>query len=55
MKWKIRLAGNEGGLETLAESFTDDPEIFREDENFFPWSSQFEDPDLSIRVRTEFL
>ena len=43
MNWKVRLTGTERGLETLTESFTDDPEVFESDDKFFLWSSQFED------------
>lgn len=51
MKWKVRLTGNERELKTLTESFTDDPEVFEEDDNFFLWSSQFEDLEDADEVR----
>jgi len=51
MKWKVRLTGNERGLKTLTESFTDDPEVFEDDDNFFLWSSQFEDLEDADEVR----
>lgn len=51
MKWKVRLTGNERGLETLAESFTEDPEVFEDDDNFFLWSSQFEGLEDADEVR----
>lgn len=51
MKWKVRLAGNELGLESLAESFIDNPEVFKEDDNFFLWSSQFKEVDKEGEVR----
>ena len=51
MKWKVRLTGNERSLETLAESFTDDPRVFEDDDNFFLWSSQYEDLKDADEVR----
>lgn len=51
MKWKVRLTGNESGLETLAESFIDDPEVFKEDDDFFLWSSRFKGLDKAGEVR----
>ena len=43
MKWKVRLTGDERGLEELSESFSEDPEVFEDENNFFLWSSNFED------------
>jgi len=51
MKWKVRLSGDEAGLETLSESFSDDPEIFEEDGNYFLWSSRFQDLEDAKEVR----
>ncbi|MFB6282953.1 MAG: hypothetical protein ABEK59_03335 [Halobacteria archaeon] len=51
MKWKVRLTGSDRGLETLAESFTDEPEVFEDDDKFFLWSSQFEDLNNAKEVR----
>lgn len=52
MEWKVRLEGKERGLETVAESFNDDPEVFRDDENFFLWSGRFEDLEDSNEIRS---
>lgn len=51
MKWKVRLEGDERGLEDLADSFDDDPEIFEDEGNYFVWSSRFEDLDDAGEVR----
>lgn len=45
MKWKVLLVGNENGLEDLAESFDNDPQVFAEDDEYFLWSSEFEEID----------
>ena len=51
MKWKVRLTGDVKGLKILAESFTDDPEIFKEEDDFYLWCSQFEDLKDASEVR----
>lgn len=42
MRWKVKLEGHDVGLSDLANSFSDDPRIFRENEEYFLWSSCFE-------------
>jgi hypothetical protein len=51
MRWKVRLTGVESGLEDLSDSFTDDPEVFEDDGNYFLWSSRFEDLDEASDVQ----
>lgn len=45
MRWKVRIDGDEQGLEDLSKSFNDDSEIFEEDDVYFLWSSDFSDLD----------
>lgn len=51
MRWKVRLIGDESGLNDLSESFDDDPEIFEEDGDFYLWSSRFEEINEDYEVR----
>ncbi|WP_380681486.1 hypothetical protein [Salinigranum sp. GCM10025319] len=41
MKWKVELNGRTSSLSTLSKSFTDDPKIFKENGEYFLWSSMF--------------
>lgn len=53
MRWKVQLEGRETGLEQLSESFDDDPRIFKDDEDYFIWSSKFEHLDESSKIKGE--
>lgn len=53
MRWKVGLNGNDTGLEDLAESFDDDPDVFEEEGEYRLWSSKFEDLDDNREVRSE--
>lgn len=47
MRWKVQLEGREKGLEELSDSFDEDPRIFEEDEEYYLWTSDFEQFDDS--------
>lgn len=51
MRWKVRITGDESGLEELVKSFDDDPKVFEEEGNHYIWSSSFEDADDVDEIR----
>ena len=53
MRWKVRLEGQEDGLERLTEAFTEDPRIFKEDEQFYLHQAGFNQINHSTKVREE--
>jgi hypothetical protein len=42
MRWKVKLEGEKKGLKQLSDSFDETPRIFEEDEEYYLWSSKFE-------------
>jgi len=51
MKWKVRLTGSEMALVHLSDSFSDDPEIFAEDDAYYIQCSEFERLNKASEVR----
>jgi hypothetical protein len=51
MRWKVRLIGSEIGLKYLSKSFSDDPEIFAEEDEFYIQCSKFERLSEASEVR----
>lgn len=47
----MQLEGDQKGLEQLSQSFDKDPRIFEEDNEYYLWSSQFQNIDQSGEVQ----